>query len=123
GRGRGFPPGPPRGAAGRQDVRGDSEVGGAYEKPTKKSAAPRDRRSLLPPIVVARASGLARCALVLEDRAEQFPALAVELHHLQLLVDAVIIRRGVDGDARQQQIELNVLQAGGLLQHVLAGQV
>ena len=42
---------------------------------------------------------LARRAGVLEDRAEHFPALAVELHHLQLLVDAVIVRRGVADDA------------------------
>src|SRR4051812_17732449 len=66
---------------------------------------------------------LARGAGVLEDRAEHFPTLAVELHHLQLLVDTVVGRRGGDRDARQQQVELNVLQAGGLLQHVLAGQI
>ena len=35
---------------------------------------------------------LARRAGVLEDRAEQLPALAVELHHLKLLVDAIVGR-------------------------------
>src|SRR4051794_14848752 len=80
--------------------------------PTKKSAAPEGRRSLLPPIVSIGLLRLARRALVLEDRAEQFPALAVELHHLQLLVDAVIVRRGVGDDAGQRQIELDVLEAG-----------
>src|SRR3954452_23070202 len=37
---------------------------------------------------------LARRTRILEDRAEQFPALAVELHHLQLLVDAIVGRCG-----------------------------
>src|ERR1700694_3165613 len=60
---------------------------------------------------------------ILDDRAEQFPALAVELHHLQLLVDAIIGRRGAADDAGQGQIEMNVLQAGGLLHDVLAGEI
>ena len=33
---------------------------------------------------------LAGGAGVLDDRPEQFPALAIELHHLQLLVDEVV---------------------------------
>src|SRR5262245_39440184 len=66
---------------------------------------------------------LAGGALVFEDRAEQFPALAVELHHLQLLVDAIVVRRGVGDDARQVQVELDVLEAGRLLHDVLAGQI
>src|ERR1700716_2832041 len=60
---------------------------------------------------------------ILDDRAEQFPPLAIELHHLQLLVDAVIGRRGAAGDTGQEYIALNVLQAGGLLHDVLAGEV
>ena len=58
-----------------------------------------------------------------DDRPEGLPVLAVELHHLQLLVDAVVGRRGRDRNSRQQQIELDIVQAGGLLQHVLAGQL
>ena len=63
-----------------------------------KSAAQMGRRSLL-----SGCERLARRAGVLEDRAEQFPALAVELHHLQLLVDAVIVRRGVDRRCRAER--------------------
>src|SRR5581483_7519767 len=70
-----------------------------------------------------RQAVLARSTRVLEDRAEQLPALAVELHHLQLLVDAIVLGRGVVDDARQREIELDVLQAGRLLHDVLAGQV
>src|SRR5262245_20795683 len=66
---------------------------------------------------------LAGGALVFEDRAEQFPAFAVELHHLQLLVDAIIVRRGIGEDAGQRQIEHDVFEAGGLLHDVLAGQI
>src|SRR5258708_22616646 len=62
-------------------------------------------------------------SVVLNDRPEQLPALAVELHHLQLLVDAIVGRRGVADDTGQRQIKLNVLQAGGLLQDVVAGEI
>ena len=47
---------------------------------------------------------------ILDDRAEQLPALAVELHHLHLLVDAVIGRRGVGHHAGQRQAAGDVLQ-------------
>ena len=43
--------------------------------------------------VTASAGG----ARILDDRAEQLPTLAVELHHLHLLVDA-IVGRGRVGD-------------------------
>src|SRR5262245_58814788 len=69
------------------------------------------------------ASTLARWTRVLENRAEQLPALAVEAHHLLLLVDAVVVRRGVALDARQREVELDILQIGRLFQHVLARQV
>ena len=42
---------------------------------------------------------LTRRTRILHDRAEQLPAFAVELHHLHLLVDAVVVRPGVDLDA------------------------
>ena len=51
---------------------------------------------------------------VLDDRAEQLPALAVELHHLHLLVDAVIGRRRMGGYAGQRQAAGEVLQTGRL---------
>jgi hypothetical protein len=41
---------------------------------------------------------LTRQSRILQDRAEHLPALAVEPHHLELLVDAVVGRRGVDFD-------------------------
>jgi hypothetical protein len=60
---------------------------------------------------------------VLDDRAEQLPALAVELHHLHLLVDAVIGRRRVGGRAGQSHAAREVLQAGRLLHDVFARQI
>src|SRR6202035_5504918 len=62
-------------------------------------------------------------ARVLEDRAEHLPALAVELHHLQLLVDAVVVRRGVADNSGQREVELDILQVGRLFEDVLAGQI
>src|ERR1700687_1790889 len=46
---------------------------------------------------------------ILDDRSKSFPALAVEPHHLQLLVDAIVVRRRVDDDSRQREVELDVL--------------
>src|ERR1700674_711259 len=60
---------------------------------------------------------------ILDDRSKQLPALAVELHHLQLLVDAIIGRRGSADDAGQGQVQLNVFEGGGLLHDVVAGKV
>src|SRR5215208_3362282 len=78
------------------------------------------------PAVVRFRSGLlyltARSA-ILDDRAEQFPALAVELHHLHLLVDAVVGRRGVGDHAGQRQAAGDVLQIGRLLHDVFAREV
>src|SRR4051794_40700946 len=88
------------------------KIGGPGGPPIA-SSADRSRQAL----------PLACRTLVFEDRAEQLPALAVELHHLQLLVDAIIVRSGVGKDARQRQIELDILQAGRLLHDVLAGEI
>src|ERR1700694_4558899 len=60
---------------------------------------------------------------ILDDRSKQFPTLAVELHHLQLFVDAIIGRRCAADYTGQGQIELDVLEAGGLLHDVLSGEV
>src|ERR1700730_4584727 len=60
---------------------------------------------------------------VLDDRAEQLPALAVELHHLHLLVDAVIGRRRMGGHAGQRQAAGEVLQTGRLLHDVFAREI
>src|SRR3982751_348909 len=57
--------------------------------------------------------------IVHENRPKAFPALAVELHHLQLLVDAIVVRRGIADDSRQRKIELDILEIGGLLHDVL----
>ena len=55
--------------------------------------------------------------------AEQLPALALELHQLQLRDRRKVGRRGVDLDARQQAAKLEVLDARRLLHDVLARQV
>ena len=57
------------------------------------------------------------------DRAEQFPALALEALHLQLLDWEEVVRAGVDRDARQQHPEFQVFQARGLYHHVFAREV
>jgi hypothetical protein len=45
---------------------------------------------------------------------KQLPAFAVEPHHLQLLVDAIIGRRRMGGYAGQRQAAGEVLQTGRL---------
>src|SRR5665811_1525313 len=45
---------------------------------------------------------------ILDDRSESFPTLAVKFHHLQLLVDAVVGRRGVADDSGQREIKLDL---------------
>src|SRR5262249_39605004 len=55
-----------------------------------------------------------------DDAAEQVPFAALELHHLGLLDRGEIGGAGVDGDACDQRIRREVLQARGLLHHVLA---
>src|SRR5438270_14001760 len=66
---------------------------------------------------------LTRRTCILDDRAEQLPALAVELHHLHLLVDAVVVQPGVDLHAGQRQARGIALDAGDLLHDVLAREV
>src|SRR5215208_1572902 len=92
----------------------------SYEKNRRPRGA-ADR--FFPPIVSIGWPRLARRAGVLEDRAEHFPTLTVEPHHLQLLVDAVIGWRGIGEDTRQRQIEHDVLEAGRLLHDVFAGEI
>ena len=60
--------------------------------------------------------------LAADHRPEALPACAVEFLHLQLLERVEAGRRGVDGDARQQHVEVD-LQIGGLLHDVLAREV
>src|SRR5262245_43310783 len=76
-----------------------------------------------PPIAFQVSFGLARRTRIFHDRAEQFPALAVELHHLKLLVDAVVVGTGVDLHAGQAEIEHDVLQISSLLHDVLAREI
>src|SRR5215204_7674910 len=87
--------------------------------PRRKKAAGAVRNTT--PAVISVQSGvlyLTAWSAILDDRAEQFPALAVELHHLHLLVDAVVGRRGVGDHAGQRQAADEVLQAGRLLHDV-----
>src|SRR5579864_6472227 len=60
-----------------------------------------------------RSAVLACRAGIFQNRAEHFPALAVEPHHLQLLVDPVIVRRRVSTHSGQRKIRLEVLDVGG----------
>ena len=55
--------------------------------------------------------------------AEQLPGLAVEPHQLHLLDREVVVGAGVDLDAGQHQVGVEVLQAGRLLHHVLTGEI
>src|ERR1700744_2656605 len=58
-----------------------------------------------------------------DDLAEQVPLLALEAHHLELADRREVGRRGVDLDARQQRVGLEILQARRLLHHVLAREI
>jgi hypothetical protein len=80
------------GAAGRQDLCGRSR-----RRRLQKNRRPTGRRLDL------RAQRLTGRTRILQDRAEQFPAFAVEPHHLQLLADAVIGRRGADLDPGKRE--------------------
>jgi arylsulfatase A-like enzyme len=57
------------------------------------------------------------------DRAEPLPGLALEAGQLQLPDRREVGRAGVDLDAGQQAVEFHILQAGGLLHDVFAGQI
>src|SRR5207245_5673248 len=61
--------------------------------------------------------------LAAHERAEQFPALAVEVLHLHLFDRRKVIRASVDLDARQQHSQLQILETGRLLHDVLAGEI
>ncbi len=58
-----------------------------------------------------------------DDPVHQSVGGAVELHQLQLLHREEVAGAGVDGDARQQHAEREILQVGGLLHHVGAGEI
>jgi hypothetical protein len=53
-----------------------------------------------------------------EDGTEQLPALAGEAHHLHLLDRGVIVRAGVDRDARQQHGKLQITTVRTLREYV-----
>src|ERR1700682_2702573 len=61
--------------------------------------------------------------LTADDRSEQVPLLALETHHLKLFDRIEVGRAGVDLHARQQGVEVEVLEARGLFHDVVAGQV
>src|SRR6202166_4050571 len=72
--------------------------------------------------VRVRAGSRALALLAGHHRSEQFPALALEAHHLQLLERGEIGRAGLDFGARQIDADLEV-EVGGLLHDVFAGEV
>src|SRR3954451_907542 len=55
-----------------------------------------------------------------DDIAEQFPLLALEPHHLELLDGREISSAGADLDARQQGVGRKILKARRLLHDVFA---
>src|SRR5262249_49016325 len=72
------------------------------------NAAPRFRRRSTRAAPNRRSSACRRFSaadLAGHHRAEQFPALAVEAHHLHLLERRKVVRGGVDLDTRQQHAE------------------
>src|SRR3954453_15633970 len=77
-----------------------------------------------PPSVWTRdGQALAGRAGVLDDRAEQLPALAVELHHLHLLVYALVGRGRIRDHAGQGEAADEVLQIRGLPHHVFTREI
>src|SRR3954464_12085954 len=58
-----------------------------------------------------------------DDRTEQLPALAGELLHLHLFDWVEVLVAGVDRDAGQQHRVRYILEARGLLHHVLAREI
>src|ERR1700687_5077632 len=54
---------------------------------------------------------------------KQLPAFSIEPRHLHLLVEMIVGRRAGDHDTRQRQVEDYILEAGGVLHDVLAGEV
>ena len=57
------------------------------------------------------------------DIAEQLPAFAVEFHQLHLLDRKEVVRAGADLDAGQQHFAGKILQARGLLHHILPREI
>ena len=55
--------------------------------------------------------------------AEQPPRRAVKLLQLHLFDRIEIVGRGGERNARQQHRQLHIVQTGGLLHHVLAGEI
>src|SRR5216684_5489914 len=58
-----------------------------------------------------------------DDVAEALPCVALEAHQLQLRQRSEIGGAGVNLDAGQQAAEFEILDAGGLLHDVFAGEV
>src|SRR5207344_1337950 len=58
-----------------------------------------------------------------EHFAEQFPLLAVEAPELRLFDKKIIVRRGVEFDARQHQRQLSIFDVCGLLHNVFTREI
>ncbi len=76
-----------------------------------------------PEIAGRGSSPLVRLELVSQDRPKQNPTLAVELHHLELLIDAPIIRFGGDRHARQRKVRGVILDVCRLLHDIGAREI
>src|SRR5215469_14535159 len=66
-------------------------------------------------------SAAGECAI--QDRAKQFPGLAIETLHLHLLDRREISRTGIDHDSRQEHSDLKIMKVRRLPHHVLSGEV
>src|SRR2546421_2392303 len=73
--------------------------------------------------VVLMSSASAEASVRCEDFAETFPLLAIESHELHLLDWHMVVRRGIDLDARQKHWQFEISDRIGLLVNVLRAQV
>src|SRR3984957_20140156 len=90
---------------------------------SRRSPIEGARESEPPGACLMRALQALVAQIVGDDGAEQVPLLALEPHHLQLLDRGEVGRPGVDLDARQQRVGLEILQARRLLHDVLAREI
>src|SRR5690349_16470938 len=87
----------------------------------RSSSLTSSGRSIIRPCIVA-SSSRPSLLLVRDHLAEELKLLAVEALELHRLDRCVVARAGADGDAGQQRLHAEALQARGLLHDVLARQ-
>src|SRR5258707_1058194 len=97
---------------------------GAKPHPAAQEFLRVDRRnSCAPGCGLAPADSRLMPDLAVDDLAEQAPAFAIEFHQLHLFDREKIPGAGVDPDTGQQHFTGEVVQARGLLHHVLPREI